>query len=72
MLRNIHNNFQELYIVKPKTRVTSPDKQASIHVPRFGTQSKQSSKQPFQRAYNLYEISLSQNPKFNEFLSNRL
>jgi len=29
-----------------KLRVTSPDKQASVHAPRFGTQSKQSSKQP--------------------------
>jgi len=30
-----------------KLRVTSPDKQASMHAPRFGIQSKQSSKQPF-------------------------
>jgi len=38
---------EELYIVKPKATCTSLDKQASMHAPRFGTQSKQSSKQPF-------------------------
>jgi len=32
---------------KHQCTVTSPDKQASMHTPRFGTQSKQSSKQPF-------------------------
>jgi len=31
-----------------KLRVTSPDKQASMHAPQFGAQSKQSGKQPFQ------------------------
>jgi len=36
-----------LYIVKPKARVTSTDKQSSMHAPWFGTQSKQSSKQLF-------------------------
>jgi len=30
-----------------KLRVTSQDKQTSMHAPRFGAQSKQSSKQPF-------------------------
>jgi len=36
----------KLYIVKPKT-TCPPDMQASMHAPRIGTQSKQSSKQPF-------------------------
>jgi len=35
------------YIVSRKIRVTSQDKQASMRAPRFGTQSKESSKQPF-------------------------
>jgi len=30
-----------------KLRVTSLNKQASMHAPRFGTQSKQSRKQPY-------------------------
>jgi len=33
--------------VKPKAACHITDKQASIHAPRFGTQSKQLSKQPY-------------------------
>jgi len=46
--------------MKPKAtvRVTSPDKQASMHTPRFGTQSKQSSKQTFYQGMKAFTSNL--------------
>jgi len=41
--------LESFYIVKPKATCPSQDKQASMHAPRFGTQSKKSSKQSFLR-----------------------
>jgi len=43
---------KELYIAEPnatspESYATSSEKQASMHAPRFDTQSKQSSKQPY-------------------------
>jgi len=39
--------FKELLSWSQKPRVTPPNKQASMHAPRFDAQSKQSSKQPY-------------------------
>jgi len=38
---------KKLLLWSQKPRVTSSDKQVSMHAPRFGTQYKQSSKQPY-------------------------
>jgi len=48
----------------------SQDKQASIHAPRFGTQSKQSSKQPFLRGIKAFISKLK--IKFRYILSRYL
>jgi len=46
--------FCHAYEEPRKLRVTSPDKQVSMHAPLFGTQSKQSSKQPLERDESLH------------------